>query len=159
EAAPVAAANRVGRTLPGHYLAGAEFGFYTTRHSSGAGACARCMAGIAAYTSIGERDVMRRWTHPRTGKTGQWSHAETAGTAAMAGKHLALEQHAKQVRLRMQELGPAHSSFALYLASRLDVLPAEYCRELALTPDSCQALSPDHVHETISQELGAGLDR
>jgi ubiquinone biosynthesis protein len=117
------------------------------------------MAGIAAYTSIGKRDVMRRWTHHRPGKAGQKSHAATAGTAAMPGKHLALEQHAVRVRLRLQELGPAHSCFALYLASRLDRLPAEYCRELALTPDSYQALSPADVHKMVERELGAQLDR
>lgn len=101
---------------------------------------------------------MRRWTHHRTGKASQGNHA-AAGIAGIPGKHLALEKHARQVRLRLQELGPAHSCFALYLASRLDVLPAEYCRELASTPDSSQALSPAHVHEMVERELGAQLDR
>jgi ubiquinone biosynthesis protein len=77
----------------------------------------------------------------------------------MPAKHLALEQHARRVRLRLQELGPAHSCFALYLASRLDLLPAEYCRELALTPDSSQALLPAHVQQMLGRELGAQLDR
>jgi predicted unusual protein kinase regulating ubiquinone biosynthesis (AarF/ABC1/UbiB family) len=102
---------------------------------------------------------MRRWMHHRTEKAGQRSHAAAAGTAALSGKHLALEQHARQVRLRLQELGPAHSCLALYLASRLDVLPAEYCRELALTHDSSQALSPAYVEEMIGLELEAQLDR
>jgi len=102
---------------------------------------------------------MRRWTHHRTGKAGIRSHAATVGAAAIPGKHLALEQHARRVRRRLQELGPAHSCFALYLASRLDLLPAEYCREFALTPDSSQALSPAHVQEILALELGAQLDR
>jgi predicted unusual protein kinase regulating ubiquinone biosynthesis (AarF/ABC1/UbiB family) len=115
------------------------------------------MAGAAAYTNIAERHVMRRWTHHRTGKAR--GHAATAGTTAIPGKHLAVEQHARRVRLRLQELGPAHSCFALYLASRLDVLPAEYCREFALTLDSSQVLSTVHVQEILAQELGAQLDR
>jgi predicted unusual protein kinase regulating ubiquinone biosynthesis (AarF/ABC1/UbiB family) len=101
---------------------------------------------------------MRRWTHHRAGKTGQRSRS-AAGAAAIPGKHLALEQHAREVRLRLQELGPAHSCFALYLASRLDLLPAEYCRELALAPDSFPALLPAHVQEMLGRELGAQLDR
>jgi predicted unusual protein kinase regulating ubiquinone biosynthesis (AarF/ABC1/UbiB family) len=117
------------------------------------------MAGFAAYTNIAKRDVMHTWTHHRTGKAGIRSHAATGGTAAIPGKHLSVEQHARQVRLRLQELGPAHSCFALYLASRLDVLPAEYCREFALTPDSSQALSPVRVQEILAQELGPQLDR
>jgi predicted unusual protein kinase regulating ubiquinone biosynthesis (AarF/ABC1/UbiB family) len=117
------------------------------------------MAGAAAYASIGERDVMRRWTRHRTGKAGQRRYAAPADTAAIPGKHLAVEQHAKRVRIRLQELGPAHSCFALYLASRLDVLPAEYCRELALTPDSSQTFSPSHVHGILGQELGAQFGR
>lgn len=102
---------------------------------------------------------MRRWIRHRTGKAGTRSHAATAGTEPIPGKHLALEQHARRVRLRLQELGPAHSCFALYLASRLDVLPAEYCREFALTPDSSQALSSAHVRQILARELGAQPDR
>ena len=102
--------------------------------------------------------MMRRWRHHRTGKAEQGRQAAT-GTAGIPGEHLSLEKHARQVRLRLQELGPAHSCFALYLTSRLDVLPAEYCREFALTPDSSQALSSVHVQKVLERELGAQLNR
>ena len=98
-----------------------------------------------------------RWTHhrtqkPRTGRAG-------GGIAPVPGKHLELEQHARRLRLRLQESGPAYSCFALYLASRLDALPAEYCREFALTRDSAHILSPAQVHGTLKQELGTLFDK
>ena len=102
---------------------------------------------------------MRRWTHHRSGKAGPRSSPAIASSAAIPDKHLALEQHVRRMRLRLQELGPAYSCFALYLASRLDVLRAEYCREFALTPDSSHALLSAQVQEMLGRELGPQLDR
>jgi len=77
----------------------------------------------------------------------------------LPGKHLAIEQHATRMRQQLQESGPAYSCFALYLASRPDALPAEYCREFAITPDSAPVLPPAQVRGILDQELGAQFDR
>ncbi|MGC2695753.1 MAG: AarF/UbiB family protein [Candidatus Angelobacter sp.] len=58
------------------------------------------------------------------------------------------------MKLKLQELGPEYRCFALYLSSRADLLPAEYCHELALIPDSEAALSPEVVHHILEREFG-----
>ena len=52
-----------------------------------------------------------------------------------------------------------YSCFALYLSSCVDLLPAEYCRELALTPDFAPPLPPEAVQLLLKQELGSHVER
>jgi len=68
------------------------------------------------------------------------------------------EQRAKDVRILLQQLGPLYASFALYLSSRIDLLPAEYCRELVLSADSVPPLPAATVEHLLADELGPGVD-
>jgi ubiquinone biosynthesis protein len=61
--------------------------------------------------------------------------------------------------LFLQERGPEHSCLGLYLSSRIDRLPAEFCRELALIPDTAPALDPGEVQRIVVDELGPQLER
>lgn len=64
------------------------------------------------------------------------------------------EKRAAELRNILQELGPYYRNFALYLSSRIDLFPAEYCREFALVPDSAPPLSQEQVERILEQELG-----
>jgi predicted unusual protein kinase regulating ubiquinone biosynthesis (AarF/ABC1/UbiB family) len=70
-----------------------------------------------------------------------------------------LEERAVSLRGLLQDSGPLGIGFALYLSSRIDVLPAEYCRALELTLDSAPALSPPEVERIAVADLGADLGR
>lgn len=66
---------------------------------------------------------------------------------------------AKQVRQLLQELGLGYSCLALYLSSRIDLLPAEFCREFSLVADSGPPLSASELQQTLEDEFSAGLNR
>jgi len=70
-----------------------------------------------------------------------------------------VEERAVKLRRYLQDNGPVYSSFALYLSSRIDLLPAEHCRELELTPDISPALPPSEVEQIMIEELGAKFPR
>jgi predicted unusual protein kinase regulating ubiquinone biosynthesis (AarF/ABC1/UbiB family) len=70
-----------------------------------------------------------------------------------------VEERAVELRRHLQESGPICSEFARYLSSRIDLLPAEYCRELELNPNVALALSPSEVERIIAEELGANYRR
>ena len=82
----------------------------------------------------------------------------SAGSVFRSAKPLSLEHQARRVRFLLQELGLEHSCFSIYLSSRIDLLPAEYCRELAHTPLSAPPLPPDEVRRIVLQELGHNLE-
>ena len=91
---------------------------------------------------------MANWIHRR-------GNYRRSGRASMASAiHLPPEQQARRVRFLLQELGLEHACFGLYLSSRIDLLPAEYCRELAHIPQSAPPLSAQEVHRILVQELG-----
>jgi predicted unusual protein kinase regulating ubiquinone biosynthesis (AarF/ABC1/UbiB family) len=93
----------------------------------------------------------RKRKHRRSGRA--------AGIAAeAAGIPLSPELQARRLRLLLQELGPEHSCFALYLSSRIDALPAEFCRELAFTPDTGPIIAADEIHNILTGELGGFFD-
>ncbi len=98
---------------------------------------------------------MRRWSHHRSGRPRQEKHF--TGPAVSDDRPVSHEERARELRLKLQEMGPEYRCFALYLSSRVDLLPAEYCRELALTPDSEVPLSPEAVWQLLERELGAAL--
>lgn len=55
----------------------------------------------------------------------------------------------------MQELGLGYSCLCLYLSSRIDLLPAEFCREFALAPDASPPLPPGQALSIVNQEVTA----
>jgi hypothetical protein len=99
---------------------------------------------------------MRRWSHHRSGTPRP--EKRFTGPAVSPDRPVSHEERARELRLKLEEMGPEYRCFALYLSSRVDLLPAEYCRELELTPDSEVALSPDTVRQLLEQELVRGMD-
>jgi predicted unusual protein kinase regulating ubiquinone biosynthesis (AarF/ABC1/UbiB family) len=79
--------------------------------------------------------------------------------AAQSSRDISLEQHAANLRDLLQESGPLARSFALYLSSRIDFLPAEYCRALASVPDSAPSLSLSDIEKVMVEELGPSFHR
>jgi predicted unusual protein kinase regulating ubiquinone biosynthesis (AarF/ABC1/UbiB family) len=69
------------------------------------------------------------------------------------------ETRAQQLRVALQALGPRYSCFALYLSSRIDLLPAQYCRELALVEDASPPIPVAQVHQLLVNELGDSFVR
>jgi predicted unusual protein kinase regulating ubiquinone biosynthesis (AarF/ABC1/UbiB family) len=61
--------------------------------------------------------------------------------------------------MSLEALGGRYSCLALYLSTRIDLLPAEYCRELALVPDVAPPLSPPEVQRLLAEELGEVFGR
>src|SRR5947209_5478007 len=98
---------------------------------------------------------MPNWPHHRSRKPRRSGRAGERPSAAGTARPVPPEIQARKIRLLLQELGPAHCCFGLYLATRIDVLPAEFCREFAITPDSAPALSPEEVHAIAARELGS----
>src|SRR5258708_22474327 len=64
------------------------------------------------------------------------------------------EQRARSIRAYLQQLGSWYPYFALYLSSRIDLLPAAYCQEFALVPDSAAPLSALAVKQILVEENG-----
>src|SRR5437016_9045250 len=95
----------------------------------------------------------------RTGKHRRSSRAPEFASPTDDIRHLSPEHQARRLRLFLQERGPEHSCLGLYLSSRIDQLPAEFCRELALTPDTAPALAPAEIQKIVMDELGPQLER
>src|SRR5258708_13213452 len=95
---------------------------------------------------------MRRWSHHRSGRPRQEKHF--TGPAVSPDRPVSHEERARELRLKLQEMGPEYRCFALYLSSRVDLLPPEYCRELALTPDSQAPPSPPPLCHLPQPQLG-----
>ncbi|MBZ5507125.1 MAG: hypothetical protein LAO78_16835 [Acidobacteriia bacterium] len=74
-------------------------------------------------------------------------------------KDESVEQRAMGLQRLLQDGGPLFSSFALYLSSRIDLLPAEFCRELARTADSSPVLSFPEAEKIMVAELGSTFHR
>ncbi|HEY6253588.1 MAG TPA: AarF/UbiB family protein [Candidatus Angelobacter sp.] len=66
---------------------------------------------------------------------------------------VSIEEQARRAARLLQELGLGYSCLMLYLSSRIDLLPAEFCREFALTPDASPPLAASEVQRTIEDEL------
>jgi len=96
---------------------------------------------------------MPNWSHHLNGKHRNHRRNE-GGSGAGNTNSLPAEIEARRIRLLLQELGPAHCCLGLYLASRIDVLPAEFCREFALIPDTALPLTAEEVHTILMRELG-----
>jgi ubiquinone biosynthesis protein len=64
------------------------------------------------------------------------------------------ESFAQRLAAALQTLGPAFSAFGLYLASRVDLLPAAECLALAAIPDRGEPVPLPAVRELLAAELG-----
>jgi len=63
-----------------------------------------------------------------------------------ASKRLEAEdQVPSRLRAALESLGPVFKLFGLYLSTRVDLLPAAYCAELATLPDRGEAESVEHL--------------
>ncbi len=102
--------------------------------------------------------MLPRWAHSRSARHSRKSHG--AGDAPCgAGDSVSFEDQARRLRESLQQMGPQFSCFALYLSSRIDLLPAEYCRELALTSQITLPSAPSTVHRLLTEELGEKVER
>jgi ubiquinone biosynthesis protein len=61
---------------------------------------------------------------------------------------------AGRLRVALTGLGPIFSSFGLYLATRVDLLRARDCQELAAIPDGGAPATPAAVRDLFRRELG-----
>src|SRR5262245_57386204 len=95
---------------------------------------------------------MRRWA-PSTRRKSHLAHTRVRPSVAPSVLSMAPEERARDLRALLQEAGPYYRSFALYLSSRIDLLPAEYCREFATVPDSAEILLEQQVGRILGQEL------
>ena len=100
---------------------------------------------------------MRNWTKPikrRFHSAGDASANSASGFPVLSAEAPA-EQRARSIRSYLQQLGSFYQCFALYLSSRIDILPAAYCWEFALTPDSAPPLSETVVAQLIEEGYGS----
>lgn len=65
---------------------------------------------------------------------------------------------AEQLRLALEELGPTFVKLGQILSTRADVLPSDYCVELAKLQDAGPHLPPDVVRDVVAVELGGDLE-
>lgn len=64
------------------------------------------------------------------------------------------ESRVSRLCAALESLGPVFSAFGLYMATRVDLMRARDCLELATIPDRLEPSSPDAVTELLSAELG-----
>src|SRR5205085_11328620 len=101
------------------------------------------------------------WRHARTERhmpKSAFGHVKTPADSASANGHGA-RQTARDLRSSLQNLGPLYSYFARYLSSRIDLLLADCCRALALTPDVAPPVSPHRVARILAADLGRLAER
>jgi predicted unusual protein kinase regulating ubiquinone biosynthesis (AarF/ABC1/UbiB family) len=72
----------------------------------------------------------------------------------LAGSPAAAEAFGRRLRGALQDLGPVFSAFGLYLASRIDLLTAADCLELATLSEAVTPMPVAAVLERIAAELG-----
>lgn len=99
-----------------------------------------------------------RSTHRHRGRHGTNIHVPGRNSPPV-GPEIAdpLKYRARQLRMALEDLGPRYACFALYLSSRIDLLPAEYCRELALAADTAVPLPPSEIFRLLTDELGSAF--
>jgi ubiquinone biosynthesis protein len=92
--------------------------------------------------------------------------ARDQGLAALAEKDEKLDENgetdveitARKFRERLVELGPAYIKLGQVLATRSDLLPAAYIKELETLQDDVEPLAFHEVVKIIEAELGAPLE-
>jgi predicted unusual protein kinase regulating ubiquinone biosynthesis (AarF/ABC1/UbiB family) len=63
-----------------------------------------------------------------------------------------------KLRLAFSDLGPVFSSFGLYLSTRVDLLSAGDCLELARIPDEAPPMFSTEARDLIARETGSALE-
>ena len=64
----------------------------------------------------------------------------------------------QELRTTLEDLGPTYVKIGQIMSSRVDLLPAEYCRELAKLRDSVKPMDPAVAKAVIEQETGKKID-
>ncbi|MBR4503138.1 MAG: AarF/ABC1/UbiB kinase family protein [Clostridia bacterium] len=64
----------------------------------------------------------------------------------------------EELRTTLEDLGPTYVKIGQIMSSRVDLLPAEYCRELEKLRDSVKPLDPAVAKAVIEQETGKKID-
>jgi predicted unusual protein kinase regulating ubiquinone biosynthesis (AarF/ABC1/UbiB family) len=64
----------------------------------------------------------------------------------------------RAIRQALEDLGPVFASFGVYLSSRIDLLPAGFCEELAAIPDLGIPGSEEYVRQVIERDLGSMVE-
>lgn len=78
------------------------------------------------------------------------------GPHRLLGHGVNLEQdRISRLRAALEGLGPVFCSFGRYLSTRVDLLPAKDCRELATLPDHAEESAAHVVRNLIKLELGS----
>lgn len=65
------------------------------------------------------------------------------------------ESQSHRLRMALEGLGPVFSAFGRYLATRVDLLPASDCLELAAIPDRAPPASPATARDVFRRGLGS----
>jgi len=65
----------------------------------------------------------------------------------------------RDLRFRLQQMGPAAAAFGRFLAARVDLLPWHLCMALEQIPDYAEPQNPEMVHVLITRETGASPER
>jgi len=89
----------------------------------------------------------------QTSLTGRRSGPPTARDLS-PGDH---RSSSEVVRSRLHSLGPVGSCFALYLASRLDLLTAPEAQELARTGAEPEGIPPEDLESLVREDLGMSI--
>jgi len=64
------------------------------------------------------------------------------------------DSHCSRLQAALISLGPVFSAFGLYLSSRIDLFPANYCAGLSTIPDRALPTPVAYVRKLISTEIG-----
>src|SRR5437763_11968967 len=64
------------------------------------------------------------------------------------------ESRGSRLRAALEGLGPVFSCFGLYMATRVDLLRARDCLELAAVPDRAPPATPATVRDLLGREIG-----
>lgn len=66
--------------------------------------------------------------------------------------------HIQRLRAALENLGPVFCAFGLYLSTRIDLLEANDCLELASLPDGGEQSSSAAIRRVVNEELGCSLE-
>src|SRR5215470_1905204 len=64
------------------------------------------------------------------------------------------DHHCRRLKAALLRLGPLFSAFGLYLSSRVDLFPIDYCLELSTIPDRRPSTPPIRAMDLMHQEMG-----
>lgn len=103
------------------------------------------------------RGLTQMLRHPHDRQRPRWRYSRIRASSSLPSYSTVSappEQQASRLRHALEESGPLAACLGMYLASRIDLLPAVFCRELALIPDCAAAIAPGKVRQIIAADLG-----